>query len=685
MATTALSVRMDSPEFAALPSDERANVIVLEAVMKEIDAAANKMAVCKAWALRNGHRRGWSADRLRAKYYGWVASGRAWTFLVNWANVPKVICDERIGHVQALKRYAEDNQRISAAGFRAFMTDLRRGKYIEGVGTWKDLWAKENQGMRIPERCPSDWRPQGFNKRSMYRKGKLTPFEAKASREGMAAARQFIPSVFSTRVGLEPGRIYQFDDVWHDVMIAVPGVNRKLVRPLEFCCIDVASTCKVAYGLKPQIRREDGTREGLCKDHFKALIAHILTNVGWHRDGCVFVIEHGTASLTPTEQEIITRLTDGMITFRTSEILGKPVHAGLFTGKGHGNFKAKALVEASHRLIHYEAANLPAQTGGLSRVDAPEQLYGLQAYADKVLAIYEHLPADQREQLWYGGAMTMVSYSALVKQLYAAIYDRHDHNIEGWEQNEWMQMLWSVNGRDNWMASRDIPKLPAPMQEPARMALRTPGLFKSQRLSPAEVLDRYADRRVRLPPWAIIDFLGEDCYRTVRLDNQGLLTFQDKDLTGFPCKLRFAGTVMQPDGSRASLVPGTEYGLYVIPHDMSKAVVVDAGNRVVLGIAPQWSAVSPLNPDEVKVMVEAQARVIAAQSEPIALRHADQIEEFQHNKATTDLLLADLTELRKPAKRQRKSNNNNAIGNAVRALASTRVAVTTEGTGDDQW
>ena len=87
MATNALSVRMQSPEFAALPSEERASVIVLEDVMRQIDTAANKLAVCKEWALRNGHRRGWSADRLRAKYYGWVASGRAWTFLVDQARV----------------------------------------------------------------------------------------------------------------------------------------------------------------------------------------------------------------------------------------------------------------------------------------------------------------------------------------------------------------------------------------------------------------------------------------------------------------------------------------------------------------------------------------------------------------------------------------------------------------------
>ena len=116
MATTALSVRMQSPEFAALPVEERASVLVWEKAMNQIDTAKNKSAVCREWSARNGHRRGWSADRIWAKYHGWVASGKAWTFLVNWAKVPKVLCDERRGQVQALKRYAEDNQRVSSEG-----------------------------------------------------------------------------------------------------------------------------------------------------------------------------------------------------------------------------------------------------------------------------------------------------------------------------------------------------------------------------------------------------------------------------------------------------------------------------------------------------------------------------------------------------------------------------------------
>jgi hypothetical protein len=681
MATNALSVRLQSPEFTRLPCEERASVLVWEEVMVQIDRAANKLAVCKEWSVRNGHRRGWSPERIRAKYYGWVASGRAWTALVDWARVPRTLSDERRGFAEAFRRYCEENQRASKPAWRAMLRDLRRGKNIPGVGTWRDVWAQQHPGERLPESCPSDWTPVGWLYSNVQRKFKSTRFELVAMRKGATAARQFAPAVYSTRVGLLPGRLYQFDDMWHDIKIALPGVNRKLMRPLEFACVDVASTHKVGWGIKPQIQREDGSREGLGKGQFKALIAHILCNVGWHPEGCVFVIEHGTASLSEADQELVTRLTDGGVTFRTSEILGRQVLKGMFGGQGHGNFRVKGLIEGSHRLPHYEAAALPAQTGGLSRVDEPEQLYGLDRYAAKVLEAWERVPEDQRDLLWFGGALTLSSYQRILWGLYDAIYGRTEHSIEGWEQNEWMVQEWSLDGRGGWRSSSDIKALPEAMRQVGRIALETPGLSRLRRMSPREVWERHSGVLTRLPHWAVCDFLGDECYRSVKVAGDGLLKFQDRDLTGSDVTLRFAGVVAQPDGSGCKLARGAEYGLYVLPHDLTKAVIVEKGTRAVLGIAPAWTSVSPMNEEQVGVMVEMQARMIAAANAPLIERHAERSEELAVRREQNDLLLEGLTE-RKPGKRQRK-NEKQETGRAMAALAQGVRTTATEGAGDE--
>lgn len=683
MSTPALLVRMQSPEFTALPAEERANVVVWETVMTQIDTAKNKSAVCREWAMRNGHRRGWSQERIWAKYHGWVASGRAWTFLVNWAKVPRTPSEDRKGFAEAFKRYCEENQRASKPAWRAMLRDLRRGVNISGVGTWRDVWAKQYPGERLPERCPSDWTPVGWLYSNAMRKFKSTKFELVAMRKGLTAARQFAPAVFSTRVGLAPGRIYQFDDMWHDVKVLVPGVNRKLLRPLEFSCVDVASTMKVGWGLKPQIQRDDGSREGLSKGQFKALIAHILCNVGWHPEGCVFVIEHGTASLSEEDQQLITRLTDGAVTFRTSEILGKQVLRGMFSGQGHGNFRVKGLIEGSHRLPHYEAANLPAQTGGLSRVDEPEQLYGLDRFVEKIMKVWDQVPEFDREQLWCGGALTINTYGRIIRDLYEAIYTRKEHNMEGWEQNDWMVQEWSIDGRGDWRAAGDIATLPESMKQIGKLALMTPGLYRLRRMSPAEVWTANSANLTRLPHGAVCDFLGEECFRSVRVGNNGLIEFQDKDLTGCAVKLRFVAMVAQPDGSGCRLAPGAEYGLYVLPQDLTKAVIVEKGTRAVLGIAPAWSSVDPLNEEQVGIMVEAQARMIASQAAPLRERHAERSEEMEARREQTNLLLEGLTVPRKPGKRQQ--GNNKETGRALVALAKASSSTNSTKESGDEW
>ena len=310
-------------------------------------------------------------------------------------------------------------------------------------------------------------------------------------------------------------------------------------------------------------------------------------------------------------------------------------------------------------------------------------MYGLDKYSAKVLEAWERVPEDQRELLWYGGALTFGSYRRIMDDIYRAIYSRTEHRIEGWEENEWMALEWSVDGRGEWRAVGDLPKLPAPMRQMGRLALQTEGLSRLRRMSPAEVWERHAGGLARLPHWAVCDFLGDECYRTVRVGHNGLIEFQDRDMTGSARKLRYAGAVAQPDGSGCRLAPGAEYGLYVLPHDMTKAVVVEAKTRAVLGVAPMWSAVDPLNAEQVGIMQEAQARMIAAQTAPLQERHAERSDELAVRREQNDLLLADLTA---PVARKKSPQKKRVTtGKMLHALASARNNGNnaTEETGDE--
>ena len=172
-------------------------------------------------------------------------------------------------------------------------------------------------------------------------------------------------------------------------------------------------------------------RDGLKRHEFKWHVWDVLSNYGYHRDGCVIVLEHGTAALKPGEREVLARLSGGRITFRDSGIMGKAVHDGMFNGDGKGNFRLKALLEGmANRALHYASAALPGQTGGNARVDRPEQLHGLEKYAEHILKAMETVPENVRERLWLGG-LSWNGYGRIYDAINRGIHDRTAHDIEG--------------------------------------------------------------------------------------------------------------------------------------------------------------------------------------------------------------------------------------------------------------
>ncbi len=243
-------------EFAGLPRAVKDDTLLMLDYCLRIEGSENKGLTIKELAAEMLGADGFSEVSLRRKYDKWRHAGRDWHALVDMRRLKK----QRPGDAleQVYKYYCETNQRSSRAAWRRMMEDLRAGNELKPVKyTWADFYHAEFPARVPPQQCPRDYIPAGGTYRSLQRKFGLSDFESVSMRIGRAAAREFIRPVLTTRVGLKPGEIYMFDDVWHDIDCFF---GSQVVRPMELACLDVASGCKIHYGMKPRMYDADGGR-----------------------------------------------------------------------------------------------------------------------------------------------------------------------------------------------------------------------------------------------------------------------------------------------------------------------------------------------------------------------------------------------------------------------------------------
>lgn len=618
----------ESKDFIELPLAERQSVHTWMSIVEAADGSPNKSVAFRALGEQYGHLPGFSEVNIRTKYYAWVKAGRSWTALVNRAKAPEFSGVEKrtAGNKKALiavyKGYAENNQRSSLQAWNQLMRDLFCGVRLKGIGTWQDLYQAEFK-RPAPDRPPAGWVPRGMSYRTLQNIAGLSKFEAAASRVGMAAASQFLPHVFSTRVGLLPGQIFEFDDVFHDLVCNFLGVNRKALRPLEFACIDVASGCKVAKGMKPEILRDDGTRERLNEREMRFLVAHVLANVGFRRDGCTMIIEHGTATIRPEVREVIGRITNKSVHFETSGFLGESVHKGLFPGRSKGNFRMKAALESSHRLIHSMTAMLPGQVGANSRDDKPEQLEAMSRYNEIVLRAARSLPEKEAARLAYP-VISFDDYADFYERVVTLINQRTEHDLEGFEQNRWTVTEWRMGEGYPWASADMIDSMEPANAAACRAVASQPGNSRTRLMAPCEVWDAYQSELVRVSPYHLSEVLGESCMRLEAPDEHGVIEFEHRYYG--PGKHRYLGHVIAPDGSARELQRGRKYQIYLSPYDQVKALVVDPSNGVVVGLAPRWAEACKTDPKTLHMLMGIQNHLRANAQAVIIDRHAPEIE-----------------------------------------------------------
>ena len=614
--------KADVAEYMQLPSQVRMEVGQTLEILRRIDAAPVRSKAFAEEAAKVAGIRGLDQASLVRKYYKWLHAGRNMNALVNRSRLPKRFEKNPAGNIY--KKYAENNQRGSREAWRQMIRDLCAGRDLPGIGTWLQVWERERPGQRIPDQCPYSLSnpPEGMTYSNLQRYAKLSAFEKTASRIGLGAARQYILPVLTTRVGLQPGQYYQFDDMWHDMDVNFYGQPKGL-RPQEFACYDVFSASKIAYGIRPQlINAETGKRETLKEKEMRFMAVHILCDIGFHKDGCTFILEHGTAAIRAEMQARIERHAGReTIKFQRSGILGEQVHEGMFPGAGGGNFRVKALIESLHSLSHTIAAALPGQVGK-DRNHYPERHAGASSYNESLIKAAMKMPYE-RARMLVSPLLHFDVYVSLVAELYARMDDRDWHALEGWEKAGLMISEFCLAPGENWIPMDNLLAMNPDQRAAVTAFIQTrPELQRVRRLSPREVWTRGKPNLTRLSKFLVPELLNREDGRLMKVQPNGTIVFEDRYLG--PGKHIYYATVETPDKYMQALCREQEYLVHVTPYHPESAYISNAASGALIGIAPRYDLAQRFDQHALETLMGAQAHDMKLLSDPIRDRHQDE-------------------------------------------------------------
>lgn len=570
----------DLTEFMLLPADVRRDIDLwnthFTTVHKPIVASLEAVAA----------RLGSNFKTASRKYYAWRRDG--WRALINRARLPQDRSHSP-EFIEWWKSLCLQYQRKFAPAYREFVRRFRAGEAIPGI-----------------DPCvPRGTMPTGFGYDNLLR-FKPTKFETLAGRIGRSAAAACRPKVITTRVGLEVGQRIIFDDMWHDFEVVMIG-QRSSRRLLQLHAHDLLSACQFARGLKARIKNDDGKAENLTQDEMLFLLAHVLGEFGFHPDGTVLMVEHGTAAIAQALEELIFSITAGKVTVDRSGIEGVSSFAGQYAGRSKGNFRFKASLESLGNLIHNETSNLlafPGQTGSNSRTNLPEELHGRKVHADSVLMAMVTLPPDVVAKL----ALPFVEVNTAkwaVNEVMERINRRTEHDLEGWLQLGFTTVDMEIPGVGLLPASAYI-ALP-PEKRAAVDAVATPA---PRKLSPREVFDAGRSRLVKFRPEQVAALLKDTVGQERPVGDDHLITIENEAVSPEPISYL-----------AHHFAPGDKFRCVVNPWSPELCHLFDARGAWV-GHIKAWQAVSHLDPDGLHRQMGAAAKIERQLLAPLARRGA---------------------------------------------------------------
>ncbi len=578
----------DIAEFSKLPESVRHEVTLSLEVVRFVLQHKTKSAGIRAAAGKYKHAGNYSEPTVKRKVRDFLKEG--WRGLRNKSKMRKQTTSSNI--VPIFKDYALENQRSGQEGWRRMMLEFERGKYFPDVGDWKMVWTELHGGQSAPDAYPENWIPRGWTYSTLMKKAGITDYDVTLRRKGRAAARDFLLPVLSTRVGLEVGEVLMCDDVWHDVDINPLGDNRKPERMIEFCCIDVFSGHKIAYGIQP--RRFDpttGKRQNVPESRMLELIAYVLCYKGYRPAGTKIIIEHGTASLDEATQEIITERTGGAVTFTAGGIISGQLHKGLYPGQSRGNFKLKASLESQHSISHNVMAYLPGQLGK-DPDSRPEEHEKLAKHEEHLLTCFREIAktSPERAEALAFDLITDREYRELVDSLYHIVSTRHDHNLEGYEKAGLVKAQFRLSERsEHWHDREELKTFPAHELPAIKALIRSNKQLytRARKLSRLETYKQGEGKLVKLTRFVMPLIFGEKLAKELTLQPNGLFQFNNKDF-GSETYIYNSREMTDQDGFVFALNPKGKYVFHANPFNPNEVFVSDKETREVLGSAPRY-------------------------------------------------------------------------------------------------
>lgn len=415
-------------------------------------------------------------------------------------------------------------------------------------------------------------------------------------RQGLKTNHAALPMVLTTRRGVRPGTVYEFDDMWHDHLVMVEG-HREPVRVLEFGALDVASACRIHWGFCPRIIRDDGSKQGLTKAMFVLFLAYVLHVVGFAKEGVTLVLEHATASIDKDLRTLLEGAGLG-ICIRESGIVGT-VQAGMggYTGAIGGNPRGKTHIEVSHAAIHKINAFLPGQVGK-DRQHMQESTLGRIREARQLGRYVEMLRASGRHDLAEAVQMpflTITEFAEVLKLNYYLWNHRTDHALEGWSE----RTMKELRVGSQWMTRQQLLADGAEELAPALLSqvAENPSLMRIRKMSPAEVWEQERGEWQRIPMGLYIEMIKSPkvCGRTLRV-RHGQLQAQDKLLCMEP--IIYRARVYTPDKRAYWLAEGEEFYCVINPFDLAHLVVLDK-QGAILGLCEQLTRASVADDEQI--------------------------------------------------------------------------------------